>query len=98
MRSVSPCSLAISLLCIGGCNLQVVYSKSRVSFPINARRCGALRLSPRRQRLSVEDVLAANEAFYRAFNQKDSAAMSALWSESMDVACVHPGWNVLTGR
>jgi ketosteroid isomerase-like protein len=48
--------------------------------------------------VSVEDVLAANEAFYRAFNQKDSAAMSALWSEALDVACVHPGWNVLTGR
>src|SRR3954447_1317078 len=48
--------------------------------------------------VSVEDVLTANEAFYRAFNQKDSAAMSALWSEALDVACVHPGWNVLTGR
>ena len=48
--------------------------------------------------MSVEDVLAANEAFYRAFNQKDTAAMSALWSETADVVCIHPGWNVLTGR
>ena len=48
--------------------------------------------------MTVEDVLAANEAFYRAFNQKDTAAMSALWSETADVVCIHPGWNVLTGR
>jgi ketosteroid isomerase-like protein len=48
--------------------------------------------------MSVDDVLAANESFYRAFNQKDNAAMSALWADAADVTCVHPGWNVLTGR
>jgi ketosteroid isomerase-like protein len=45
-----------------------------------------------------EDVLAANEAFYRAFNQKDPAAMDAIWARSAPVACIHPGWNVLVGR
>src|ERR1051326_4588679 len=52
----------------------------------------------RERRMSIEDALAANEAFYRAFNQKDTAAMSVVWSESVEVGCVHPGWNVLTGR
>lgn len=45
-----------------------------------------------------EDVVAANEAFYRAFNQKDTGAMDALWARSTPVACIHPGWNVLVGR
>ncbi len=48
--------------------------------------------------VGVEEALAANEAFYRAFNQKDTAAMSALWSDTVEIGCVHPGWNVLTGR
>lgn len=43
-------------------------------------------------------VLAANDAFYAAFNAKDPAAMEQLWSASPAVACVHPGWNILTGR
>ena len=45
-----------------------------------------------------EDVLAANEAFYQAFNRKDPAAMDAVWARSAPVACIHPGWNVLVGR
>ncbi len=49
--------------------------------------------------MSLEEaVLAANEAFYRAFNQKDVALMDDVWSASPDVTCVHPGWNVLEGR
>ncbi len=49
--------------------------------------------------MSLEEAaLAANEAFYRAFNQKDVAAMDDVWSASPDVTCVHPGWNVLQGR
>lgn len=43
-------------------------------------------------------VLAANEAFYTAFAQRDVTAMAALWAGDAAVSCVHPGWNVLTGR
>jgi ketosteroid isomerase-like protein len=43
-------------------------------------------------------VLAANEAFYRAFTARDVAAMDALWARDVPVACVHPGWQVLSGR
>ncbi len=45
-----------------------------------------------------EAVLEANDAFYRAFNQKDVAAMDAVWARSTEVGCIHPGWNVLRGR
>jgi ketosteroid isomerase-like protein len=49
--------------------------------------------------LSPHDaVLAANDAFYHAFNEKDIEAMDAVWAASADVACVHPGWNLLFGR
>jgi len=44
------------------------------------------------------DVLEANEAFYRAFAQRDVDAMGALWAEAHPVACIHPGWDVLDGR
>ena len=49
--------------------------------------------------MSDEDaVLAANEAFYRAFTTHDVAAMDALWSRETPVACIHPGWDALVGR
>ena len=44
-----------------------------------------------------EDVLAANERFYQAFNLKDPALMDAAWAAEHAVSCVHPGWNVLEG-
>ena len=44
------------------------------------------------------DVLAANAAFYRAFQDRDLAAMDALWSQGDQVACIHPGWQALHGR
>jgi ketosteroid isomerase-like protein len=44
------------------------------------------------------EVLEANQAFYRAFNSGDAAAMDGLWAERHPVACIHPGWDVLDGR
>lgn len=44
------------------------------------------------------EVLAANEAFYRAFAARDLDAMDALWARRDAVACVHPGWEALRGR
>ena len=40
----------------------------------------------------------ANEAFYLAFNQRDVAAMEALWSARHEAVCLHPGWPALIGR
>jgi ketosteroid isomerase-like protein len=48
--------------------------------------------------MTSEAVLTANEAFYRAFNEKDFEAMEEVWSSSEEVSCIHPGWNVLSGR
>ncbi|MCH7930375.1 MAG: nuclear transport factor 2 family protein [Proteobacteria bacterium] len=45
-----------------------------------------------------EPVLFANEAFYYAFAGGDAAAMDEVWARDVPVACIHPGWNVLTGR
>ncbi len=44
------------------------------------------------------DVLEANAAFYRAFSERDAAAMGGLWARRAPVACVHPGWDALDGR
>ncbi len=42
--------------------------------------------------------MAANEAFYAAFNQKDGDAMERAWSSGAEIGCIHPGWNLLLGR
>jgi hypothetical protein len=43
-------------------------------------------------------VLFANEAFYRAFGDRDFRALDALWAREAPIACVHPGWGALAGR
>jgi hypothetical protein len=43
------------------------------------------------------EVLAANGAFYRAFEKKDIEAMSAVWSQGTGSVCIHPGRNALRG-
>ncbi|HEY9555663.1 MAG TPA: nuclear transport factor 2 family protein [Acidimicrobiales bacterium] len=46
----------------------------------------------------VEDeVLAANRAFYEAFEGRDLDRMSDLWEHSDRVVCTHPGWRTLHG-
>lgn len=43
------------------------------------------------------EVLAANDAFYAAFESGDLDVMSDLWSHEERVACTHPGWSTLRG-
>lgn len=45
-----------------------------------------------------EAVLAANDAFYRAFESLDLQRMDAVWDHDSMVRCVHPGWGLLKGR
>jgi ketosteroid isomerase-like protein len=45
-----------------------------------------------------EEALAANAAFYAAFAASDAERMDAVWARTAPVACVHPGWDVLSGR
>lgn len=44
------------------------------------------------------EIIFINEAFYRAFHDRDFAAMDALWARAEPVTCIHPGWPALTGR
>jgi len=43
-------------------------------------------------------VLAANDAFYAAFDAEDAAAMDLVWAKDGPCACIHPGWDPLVGR
>ena len=45
----------------------------------------------------ADAVLAANRAFYEAFEQRDLDAMSEVWEHSDRVVCTHPGWTALRG-
>jgi limonene-1,2-epoxide hydrolase len=42
-------------------------------------------------------VLAANAAFYRAFESLNLARMEEVWLQAAHVKCVHPGWGLLVG-
>ncbi|MEB3885531.1 nuclear transport factor 2 family protein [Lyngbya sp. CCY1209] len=42
-------------------------------------------------------LIAANKAFYRAFEKKDIEAMSAVWSRGTSSLCIHPGREALKG-
>ena len=46
---------------------------------------------------AIDDVLAANDAFYAAHEERDLAAMGAVWEHTGRVVCVHPGWPILRG-
>jgi len=48
--------------------------------------------------MADRDLLAANDAFYRAFRAHDPDAMDALWAPDGPVACIHPGWGALNDR
>jgi ketosteroid isomerase-like protein len=43
-------------------------------------------------------VLEANDGFYRAFTERDAAAMDDVWAHERPITCVHPGWDLLVGR
>jgi ketosteroid isomerase-like protein len=46
----------------------------------------------------IDAILFANEAFYRAFADRDADAMAELWAKDAAVTCLHPGWGLLSGR
>jgi ketosteroid isomerase-like protein len=46
----------------------------------------------------MRDVEAANAALYTAFEAGDVDLMEAVWDDSDEVVCVHPGWPMLRGR
>lgn len=43
------------------------------------------------------EILAANAAFYRAFESSDFEAMSLVWNKDASDICIHPGWEILHG-
>ncbi len=46
----------------------------------------------------VQQILAANRAFYAALRARDLRAMAECWANALDVSCVHPGQDALVGR
>jgi ketosteroid isomerase-like protein len=48
----------------------------------------------------LDAVLFANEAFYRAFADRDFGAMAEVWTDGANLTCtcIHPGWGLLEGR
>lgn len=45
-----------------------------------------------------DQILALNQALYRAFASRDVALMERLWADHLPVSCIHPGWPPLFGR
>lgn len=46
---------------------------------------------------TIDEVLAANQAFYDAHESRDIDAMGTIWERSTRAVCVHPGWPILRG-
>ena len=46
----------------------------------------------------IRAVLAANGEFYRIFQERDIDALEDLLAVRSPVACIHPGWDILTDR
>jgi uncharacterized protein (TIGR02246 family) len=49
-------------------------------------------------RAATQAVEAANAELYAAFEAGDIDRMAALWADSDDVSCIHPGGPILRGR
>lgn len=47
--------------------------------------------------MSQHALRAANAEFYAAFERLDLEAMTRLWARSVQVSCVHPGWDIVFG-
>ncbi|MEE8518175.1 MAG: nuclear transport factor 2 family protein [Dehalococcoidia bacterium] len=45
----------------------------------------------------ADAALAANQAFYSAFESLDIDVMKSAWDDEAAVTCVHPGWVMLRG-
>lgn len=45
----------------------------------------------------LDAILFANEAFYRAFADRDMQAMGEMWAGNAPLSCIHPGWGLLEG-
>ncbi len=45
-----------------------------------------------------DEVLAANAAFYDVFSAHDLSQMDDVWAREAEVACIHPGWGLLSDR
>jgi hypothetical protein len=45
----------------------------------------------------VDELLAANQRYYAAFEATDLDAMSEVWERSPRAVCTHPGWSMLRG-
>ncbi len=43
----------------------------------------------------IDEILAANQSFYDAHENRDLAAMGEVWEHSDRTVCVHPGWPIL---
>lgn len=47
--------------------------------------------------LDHEAVRSVNQAFYDAFERKDTTCLLEVWEHSERVQCSHPGWSILRG-
>ncbi len=45
-----------------------------------------------------ESVRETNQAFYRAFRERDFTRMERLWAKRAVISCAHPGQDVIVGR
>ena len=45
---------------------------------------------------AISEILRANQSFYDAFSSANLVKMRAVWADTTEVVCIHPGWSPLT--
>lgn len=46
---------------------------------------------------AIKEILTVNQGFYEAFSSANLVKMRAVWDDTEEVVCIHPGWSPLTG-
>lgn len=47
--------------------------------------------------ITKDALLEINKSYYKAFENFDIETMAQIWSNTDDVVCIHPGWDILVG-
>lgn len=47
--------------------------------------------------ITKDALLEINKSYYKAFENFDLETMAQIWSNTDDVVCIHPGWDILVG-
>ena len=95
MAHLPPVTQARCVPLLGGQGIEVVGELPSLLLDHRPDVGHELRHYGGRLRRVIDEVLAANQAFYDAHESRDMDAMRRVWEHSDRTVCTHPGWPIL---